>query len=258
MHTMSDFFVFERKSLPQNPGFTLIEMTMVLVILGLLLGGLMAPLSTQMDNNHRRDTRAQLDKIHEALLGYVLVHGYLPCPDVNHDGQEDRTPDGCTTHTRHDPKGDAKQETPKQERPKKEDRVWHGIVPWIDLGVGAQDAWGNRFTYAVSARFTDASNTPLPTFSLETQGTLHVKHGADNVPAVVLSHGANTQGGISTQGTAHVAPTSATELENSDRDAHFNDAPYHNDASQGFDDQMVWISPYILKNRVLMAGRLVR
>ncbi|MBF0460495.1 MAG: type II secretion system protein [Magnetococcales bacterium] len=217
-------------------GFTLIEITLVMVILGLLLGGLLQPLSTQLENSHRRETREQLERIQEALLGYVLVHGYLPCPDLHNDGREAREAEGCTGH--------------------RSGTIWLGTLPWITLGVGEQDGWHNRFTYAVSQPFTDASQTPLPAFSLATEGTIPVVNGMDHAPAVVVSHGANGLGALSVPGVAQPAPTSPAELANSNGEAHFVYAPYHNDPDVGFDDQMIWISPYILKNRLLLAGRL--
>lgn len=61
-------------------GFSLIEMAIVLVILGFLLGGLMGPLSSQHDLAKRRDAQTQLEEIREALLGYAQANGALPCP----------------------------------------------------------------------------------------------------------------------------------------------------------------------------------
>ena len=170
-----------------------------------------------------------------------MVHGYLPCPDTNNDGQEDRTPQGCTGN----PSSRAK-----------EKQLWIGILPWFNLGVGERDSWNNRFTYAVSKPFTESSRFPHPVFSLQTEGTIQVVNGVNNTPAVVLSHGANTRGGLSVHGIIQAMPTSTAEQENSNGDGRFEYAPYNNDTVQGFDDQMVWISAPILKNRLLMAGRI--
>ncbi len=62
-------------------GFTLVEMAVVLVIIGLLLGGLLIPLSTQMENDKRKETQATLAAIREALIGYAVINGSLrPAP----------------------------------------------------------------------------------------------------------------------------------------------------------------------------------
>jgi len=55
-------------------------MAMVLMIVGLLLGGMLVPLSAQMDQRNVTDTRKQLDEIQQALIGFAIVNGRLPCP----------------------------------------------------------------------------------------------------------------------------------------------------------------------------------
>ena len=217
-------------------GFTLIEMAMVMLILSLLLGGLLLPLSTQLKNSQRQETKEQLERLHEALLGYALVHGHLPCPDSNNDGGEDRQGRGCV--------GTAN------------GSVWQGTVPWITLGVGGTDAWHNRFTYAVAEPFADGSEAPQPAFTLTTTGAIQVVNGIDNTPVILLSHGANGLGAMSALGVAQALPNSATERENSNGDARFVYAPYNNSNNNSFDDQLLWISPYVLYNRLLLAGRL--
>ena len=52
-------------------GFTLVEMAIVLMIVGLLLGGLLVPLSAQMEQRNVTETRKQLDEIQQALIGYA-------------------------------------------------------------------------------------------------------------------------------------------------------------------------------------------
>jgi len=113
-------------------GFTLTEMAVVLVIVALLIGGMLLPLSAQQDIRYVVDTQKQLSDINEALLGFAASKAppYLPCPDTNGDGQEDRAGGTCA----------AGQE---------------GDLPWATLGLGRQDAWGNAFPYRVHARYSD-------------------------------------------------------------------------------------------------------
>ncbi len=70
----------------RHRGFTLIEMAVVLVIVGLLLGGMLVPLATQMETDRRKETTATLESIREALIGFAVINGRLPCPDTNDDG----------------------------------------------------------------------------------------------------------------------------------------------------------------------------
>ncbi len=53
---------------------------MVLMIVGLLLGGLIVPLSAQMDQRRATETQKTLEEIKEALTGYAVINGQLPCP----------------------------------------------------------------------------------------------------------------------------------------------------------------------------------
>ena len=50
-------------------GFSLLELAIVLLIVGLLLGGLIMPLSARMDQQKIDTTRQQLEQIRQALVG---------------------------------------------------------------------------------------------------------------------------------------------------------------------------------------------
>ena len=62
------------------PGFTLIELAIALAIIGLLLGMLIVPLNTQVDQQRMNDTQKQLNLITDAILGFAVANGRLPCP----------------------------------------------------------------------------------------------------------------------------------------------------------------------------------
>ena len=229
-------------------GFSLIELAIAIFVITLLLGGLLVPLSTQVEQRKVNETQKVLDEIREALMGYSLANGYLPCPDKTtsagvgtpNDGQEDVNAGTCVTQD--------------------------GNLPWVTLGVTGYDSWGNRFRYGVDAQFSQRA----PTFNLTTTSTtLRVCTTSacssllttisDGPPAIVLSHGKNGYGAInSITGNANPAPTGADELENTDGDAIFVS---HSESASGsgageFDDIVVWLSREVLLNRMVAAGRL--
>ena len=220
-------------------GFTLVELAIVLIILALLSGGLMMTLSSQVDQRNYRDTQQQLQDIRDALLGYAASHPavdgkpYLPCPDTDGDGIENRTGNLCTNVA--------------------------GQLPWNTLGFGNQDAWNNRFRYHVTAAF--ARNDIG--FTLSTAGTLRICEQAactttqaTQLPVVVISHGRNGLGGTSSTNIANPAAASADELENTDADTDFVMHTITPAGANEFDDLVLWISPNILYNRMIAAGRL--
>ncbi|HEX5338632.1 MAG TPA: prepilin-type N-terminal cleavage/methylation domain-containing protein [Gallionella sp.] len=200
-------------------GFSLVEMSIVLLIISLLLAGLLPTLSGQVEQRRLSETRKYMDEARDALLGYAIANKHLPCPDSNGDGLAEAT---CTTVA---------------------SQV--GTLPYKDLGVADKDAYGNALVYAVTKEFADSATH----FTLSTAGTLRVCTTAactayltNNAAAVIVSRGANW---------ANVP--SADEAENTDGDTDFVS---HDFAQNGFDDQVIWISPNILFNRMVTAGQL--
>jgi prepilin-type N-terminal cleavage/methylation domain-containing protein len=241
------------KPILQN-GFTLVEMAIVLMIVGILLGGLLVPLSAQMAQRNISDTQKALSEIKEAIIGYALANGRLPCPAdptiATGSANAGISRATCTT---------AANST--------------GALPWATLGVSETDAWGNRYTYRVTPDFADAiasstyggcTPSPIPTlasFGLCSVGNLNVLSAATggttiagSVPVVIISHGKNGAGAYTTQGTQLAVGSDADELENSDGSTDNNYVSHT--LSPTFDDLVVWISPNILYNRMVAAGKL--
>ena len=121
-------------------GFTIIEQAVSLTIIALILGTIMVPLQTQIENRKVDETRRMLEVAQEMLLGFAAAHGYFPCPAT--DTSQGREPPG-TDHTL----GTCP--------------AWSGYLPAALLGFRptdangfASDAWegsSNRIRYAVTA-----------------------------------------------------------------------------------------------------------
>ena len=70
-------------------GFSLIELAIVLVVVGLLIGYLILPLGMQRENRNIAEARAKLQEIEEALYGFAIANNRLPCPTTpGQNGQE--------------------------------------------------------------------------------------------------------------------------------------------------------------------------
>ncbi|MDB6086395.1 MAG: ral secretion pathway protein [Gammaproteobacteria bacterium] len=82
-------------------GFTLIEVAISMVILGLVLTGLVVALSQELQQRHLLDTRSTLQQANEALVAFVVANARLPCPAlVGSNGLESTTAPGvCTAAT---------------------------------------------------------------------------------------------------------------------------------------------------------------
>lgn len=222
-----------------NAGFTLVEMAIVLVIFGLLIAGLLSPLSTQVELKRTKETEVILDEAKEALIGYAITNKFLPCPDVN------AVPTGAEG----------------ARNAVNECAVLEGILPWQLLGLRGQDAWGRYIKYRVSTDFTN--NAVF--FGLSDTGNIRINSDtgtlATNAIAVVVSHGPNGFGGINTTQASPdnqmPAPAGADELENTTSNGIFvSHTPTPQGSVNEFDDSVNWISANILMNRMVAAGQL--
>ncbi len=227
-------------------GFSLIEVAVVLFIIVLLLGSILVPLTSQVEQRQINDTQKTLDEIREALIGYAVANGNLPCPDTNTDGAENFTAGTgvCSTIA---------------------GGIAAGRLPYTNLGLGNADLWNNRYTYVVNEVY--ARRSPAASFTLSSAGTsvrvctTQACTTTLSTTAVfaVISHGKNGAGAINfLTNAANVASASADEQDNYGADA---DVVYRPQFSGGaaaseFDDIVVWLSRYTLINRMVSAGKL--
>lgn len=256
----------------KQTGITLVEMAIVLVIVGLLLGGLLMPLSAQMEQKRVSETQQTLSQIQEALLGFAISQGRLPCPaSATSAGQESF----CTNAT-----GGCGAVILPPAAPPIHGRCtnpWDGFLPAATLGVTpidnggyAIDGWQlpqNRIRYGVSnyydgTRFsftapggmratTMAVLAPDLRVCASATGITPTTCGAataisNNAVAIVYSLGKNF--------TAVGADQAANQNVNR---VYVSHPPTPATAPAGeFDDIVVWLSPNILYNRMVAAGML--
>jgi prepilin-type N-terminal cleavage/methylation domain-containing protein len=254
-------------------GFTLVEIAIAIFIITLLLGSILVPLTTQVEQRQVSETQKTLEDIKEALVGHAIAKGYLPCPDrtsggagtawdTANDGVEDyNTGTGVCFST-----------------------SLSGNVPWVTLGLGASDPWGNRFRYRVTAAYAqrplpsppNPPNIP-PLFNLSTAatlgvtttsgGTLLTAANPDGAVAVIISHGKNGYGAMNAQ-TNILRPN--PPLANSDESDNQGGTTYTSRVPTviatpcggvgqplcEFDDIVIWMGKYTLFQRMVAAGKL--
>jgi prepilin-type N-terminal cleavage/methylation domain-containing protein len=230
-----------------SKGFTLIEMTIVLVIVALLIGGMLVPLSAQTDQRNYNETRHQLNEIREALFGFAVANGRLPRPATSFtDGLEN--PNSCGS-----------------------EEACNGFIPWNTLGIKRTDAWNKMIRYSVTPEYANTA------FSLTTHGSKKIQirdelgaatylvgsaspcRSSPCAPAVIFSFGKNNWG-ITPEGSAIVDDSTSNVDEDSNAagiNMFFARDPSNATHNGGeFDDLVIWISPYVLFNRMIVARRL--
>ena len=159
-------------------GYTIVEMAIALAVLGLLFAGALYPWQNRVESDQRREVEGMLDSARLAVVAYAARNRtraaafqlqsngpvdqipagrpYLPCPDTDGDGVEDREGINELNNFDRDPF-------------ERDDIVGvgsavgigacsqhKGMLPWATLGVAENDVWGGRFTYRVDPAFSNA------------------------------------------------------------------------------------------------------
>ena len=184
-------------------GFTLVEIAIAIGVVGLLLAA-SAWMARALEERRQIEREMQrLEIVRDAVVGYAIRNRtrervlkvvpwfgpggewafrlpagrpYLPCPDFDGDGHEDRMPLGAFPHGIEVKPDLTVTVTVGELAPPwngsltwtqdssvtpvahlyGECRVSRGGVPWRTLGVDPSDGWGNRHTYFADSVFSNA------------------------------------------------------------------------------------------------------
>ncbi len=156
-----------RRRLLSRKGFTLLEMAVVLVVLGLLVGLGAQMLPMLVKQNRLTEDRALVKEAKNAIIGYALATGRLPYASADANG------------------------LPTTGR-------LNGYLPWSTLGIRSKDAYQTTLSYAVDVHLTVAGSVtkavlnPLIATPPPSNQSLYTDFpGSVRVAFVVISAGAN-------------------------------------------------------------------
>lgn len=251
-----------KKAFSKNSGFTLVEIIVMVAITGIISAGVLTAVNSMRESASYSKDQKLMEEIKLSLLRFAGVNGYLPCPDTDGSGRENRDMDqSCVSAS--------------------------GQLPYIDLGTHAANAFKHPFSYHINTFSTDenqlidsstsasyfsngnCSDTTTrneqnaPCFKMSTppainnpgSGNYLILDGvsttpiASNLPVVVISHGKNGCNGTSSFENQNCEPSliqgfSSTAIYQSQ----------HNKSGPNkFDDQVIWLSALEIK----MADRML-
>ncbi|HAT48749.1 MAG: type II secretion system protein [Nitrospirae bacterium] len=200
------------KAFRNNSGFTLTEMAMVVMLMGIIGSILVTSLNARMSQTSYTVTKQRMAAIKEAMISFLRVNGRLPCSATVTDIEtEDEGKENADCLSELDIANS------------------FGILPWSTLKLSREaviDGWGNFFSYhisveiknwVVSGKFSDTDQGDFTVLQKKSDGT-----GTEQVPEVVfvmVSHGPNGKGAGTVKGTPNAPPTGHVhELENTNLD----------------------------------------
>ncbi len=227
--------------------FTLIELSVVMVIIALILGVMVTVVPSEANKDATKETQDKMKVIEDSLLSFFNEKSYIPCPASRTAALSTATFGADSTCNGAAPAGTVDVGSGAE-------RVRIGAVPTRELGLPdsyAFDGWNNRITYAVGAELAYSSvgytnHTPTTTgFTVIDNAGNQMHTGLPTFIAYVLvSHGADGSGAYSYQG---VAPSGATACSGTRRDgencndnATFRDQFQDIRSANAFDDIIKW------------------
>lgn len=216
----------KKRTLGGDQGFTLVELSVVIVIIALVMTLGLGALNALLGSAASTETKARQARFKEALIAYLGSNKRLPCPDVPNNtngtgdasgvsGIEDRNAGVCVSP--------------------------NGVIPYASLGLSremAEDGWGNYMSYQVFLEVaasacpgTKVDWTDSNCFGEGKAGGIWVYRGMFANPeglaffntasappadsravAVIVSHGPNGLGAWTRQGIQNVgSPAGACE-----------------------------------------------
>lgn len=257
-------------------GFSLIEIAVVLLILSVLISIVAIPISSQVEARRVEDTRKQVELAKEALMGFAVSQGKLPCPATaisNGMASYCASPTGACTAT-----------TTMQAHGRCSDS--NGFLPAVTLGISpidaqgyAVDAWqdgsiSRRVRYAVSKFESPAGIFPLTasdgirTATMDTVATanhlyicatgLGTASPTTSCGAAVTTLSTKAAAVVYSLGKNATTPFAALSFdEQNNQDVGSNDLVFTaGDPNATFDDIVTWVSLNILFGRMVQANKL--
>lgn len=219
-----------------SSGYTLIELAIVMIVIGVLFVPAIAIYSLYMKEQRFRETSSALSNAYGAVGTFRSLYGRYPCPadPTIAPGQPGYGLEDCTL-------------TPVvgNNAALANPNVLIGALPYRQMNMAEADSidgYGNRLTYAVTQALTDPG-----TFSVTLGGISVVDPDGnsavqppDTAHFVVLTHNERADGALTRFGTVvGVCPAPPSpENENCNGDATFVSSPLRAD----FDDMVAYMS----------------
>ncbi|MBR2141090.1 MAG: type II secretion system protein [Rickettsiales bacterium] len=128
-----------------NKGFTLLELSIVIVIIGFLTSSSLTMTKGIVNVEKQRLTKERIYKIESAINAFVIKNGRLPCPS----GIKEKYTSSSTIEEKF---GGDNCTTSDSSGIRSSGNVYIGAVPVDSLGLQknvAEDGWSNKFTYVV-------------------------------------------------------------------------------------------------------------
>ena len=266
-------------SLKIKKAYTLIELSIVIVIISLMMSGVFNIITGSVITTKNSITAQDLNVIYEAMGTFLTTQKRLPCPasltsSINDDatfGNESGSGSGCVASSGIYQNGN----------------LFYGAVPTKALNISvnyAFDEYGNKINYIIDQRFTfnfvtspandltgvnsfGTIQNPVNIMTVNEKISTSATTITNDAILVLFSNGANGFGAFGSNGIQNTLSTDADEIENqlnSSLTPTFNNIFISNSAiSDKFDDillfktQSYFINDFSASNLIACPGNAI-
>ncbi len=198
----------------KNSAFSMVELAIVIVVIGLLMSGTFEASKYFLLQNQIKSTNIKLNAIQNALEIYAMENGKLPCP-AGLKKDDGKSASSCTTNN-------------TANGIYVNNSVATGAVPYIDLNLTkdiANDAWNGKILYSVNTTTTTTSTSTNSTSGITklipTQVRIKVYDNAnatdnlisDTVVYTLVSNGKNKFGAFDSKRNSQLSSSGAKTAE---------------------------------------------
>lgn len=228
------------KNMKKN-GFSLVEASISLVIIGLVISGGMAVFSPLIQKSQNMKTLENKREIENALYAFILYNKRLPCPASKNFSKAtvNNGLENCAEMS---------------------SNLNYGVIPWRTLGLSIEnsmDGYNGFFSYIVDTKYNkpDSLKCAKDLNWKNLDGTIIIEDGSSSTPPLfargafaLISHGKNGFGATLISGRTR--PFEAATIEEQ-ANITGSDAPKFYSAStsetaKGFDDIVFSRSPSVI------------
>jgi prepilin-type N-terminal cleavage/methylation domain-containing protein len=204
----------------KKTAFSLIEISIVVLIIAILITGSLSSSITAINNTKIKSTRDRMDEIYKALGNYLLVNGKLPCPASILELKPSSTY-GTSIGTAGTCSGTGVYSSTTSGAT----NLVYGMVPVKTLGLSndlAEDGFEDKIAYIVDKNFTGANfGTAASTATMtinEIPGSV-TKTITDDAIFALVSYGINKSGAFPINSATQIARSSDASETTNDLDS---------------------------------------
>lgn len=234
-----------------SSGFTLVELSIVIMISGILMAAWLDAGRLALENKRRSVTMERIDLVRDAMAHYMARNGAYPCPAAPvSSAPGDLKVEDCATLDDAD-MAEAEAHGIAFINSKAGRKIIEGSIPYRLLNIPREttlDGWNDQFTYAVTAGLTshDTFNANDGGIGIVDENDTSLINPPASALWALVSHGPDGSGAwYDGAAAARSCPSGRSETANCDHEGRYAVAPMSTAVNKNTYDDIVFYRAWV-------------